>query len=142
MKSVFEQGQVIFLELSRFKEINLSEEHNWTNLKLWKKLRAWHSSPRLRHCFPGVAAFQAPHLSPVRSELSPLRKPAMHACSSVSFLSLWPLSLSPGSLFPIHSINLRSDILSAWKRFLVPPPKAELITQSFEMPYLVEEATL
>lgn len=69
MKSVFEQGQVIFLELSRFKEIKLSGEHNWTNLKLWNKPRVWHSRPCLRHWFPGTAALQAPRIC-LQSSLS------------------------------------------------------------------------
>lgn len=81
------------------------------------------------------------HLSLVDSVFYTLRNPAMHICSSVPSLFLWPLSPSSSSRFPIHSLNLKSNIISAWKHFLV-PPKAKFITQPFEMLYLVEVTTV
>ena len=63
MKSALEQGQVIFLELSRFKEIKLAEQHNWTYLKLWNKSVGL-PCPDLRYCFPGLAALQPPLICP------------------------------------------------------------------------------
>lgn len=138
MKSVFEQGQVIFLELSRFKEIKLSGEHNWTNLKLWNKPRVWHSRPCLRHWFPGTAALQAPRIC-LQSSLS-----SAHSGLQLSVFFV-PLASVTVLWFTISCSFLKSQVryhLCLEAFFWIPPSKAELITQLSEMPYLVEEATL
>lgn len=74
MKSACEQGQLMFSESSRFKEIELLENHNWTQLTWWNKSVGL-SCPLLRDWFTTLTAFSASsRSSPINFVLHPLRK--------------------------------------------------------------------
>jgi len=132
---------VIFLELSRFKEIKLSGEHNWTNLKLWNKPRAWHSRP-WDTGFLELLLYML--LSFVSSPSWAL--PTQESCHARLQLSVFfvPLASVTVLWFTISCSYLKSQVRYhlCLEAFFGPPSKAELITQLSEMPYLVEEATI
>lgn len=127
MKSACEQGQLMFSESSRFKETELLENHNRTQLTWWNKSVGL-SCPLLRDWFTTLTAFSASsRSSPVNfvvAQLLPCAFAAQHLCC--------PRPLPPSCSSPIPIPSLR--LLEAFPG----PPKAECIPQPFERLQLAE----